>query len=63
MFAGASRVMDVGVRTRVFTGATRRAIEVRDRRCTFPGCTVPAEWCQVDHIVEWTDGGLTVQNT
>lgn len=62
VFAGASRVLDVGARTRMFQGATRRAVEVRDRRCTFPGCSVPAEWCQVDHIVEWTDGGRTVQD-
>lgn len=62
VFEGASRVLDVGVRTRMFRGATRRAVEVRDRRCSFPGCTVPAEWCQVDHIIEYTDGGLTTQD-
>ena len=28
VFAGPSRVVDVGVRRRVFTGATRRAVEV-----------------------------------
>jgi hypothetical protein len=34
VFDGPSRVIDVGVRRRFFTGATRRAIEVRDRNCT-----------------------------
>ncbi|HEX2577817.1 MAG TPA: DUF222 domain-containing protein [Aquihabitans sp.] len=62
VFGPGSRVIDVGVRTRCFTGATRRAIEVRDRHCTFPGCREPAERCHVDHIVEFTDGGLTVQD-
>jgi len=32
----ASRVLDVGVRRRLFTGATRRGIEVRDRQCYQP---------------------------
>ncbi|QXC61401.1 HNH endonuclease [Aquihabitans sp. G128] len=48
-------------RTRAFPGALRRAIEVRDRHCTHPGCTVPAERCDVDHIVEWSSGGDTTQ--
>ncbi|HEX2576576.1 MAG TPA: HNH endonuclease signature motif containing protein, partial [Aquihabitans sp.] len=61
VFGPGSRVIDVGVRTRCFTGATRRAVEVRDRHCAFPGCREPAERCQVDHVVEYTDGGLTVQ--
>src|SRR5687767_11543874 len=33
VFDGPSRVTDVGVRQRFFTGALRRAIEVSDRRC------------------------------
>src|SRR5205807_3336075 len=46
VFDGPSRVIDVGVRERFFTGALRRAIEVRDRHCTHAsGCDVPAEHC------------------
>ena len=62
MFDGPSRVIDVGVRQRFFTGALRRAIEVRDRHCQFPGCDVPAEDCQIDHKTRYTDGGLTTQD-
>jgi hypothetical protein len=61
VFDPPSRVIDVSRTRRLFTGALRRAVEVRDRHCQFPGCTVPAEFCQVDHIVEVTDGGPTVQ--
>ena len=61
VFDTPSRVIDVGTRTRCFTGALRRAIEVRDRHCTHPGCTVPAERCQIDHIIEHTAGGPTTQ--
>jgi len=46
---------------RFFTGALRRAIEIRDRRCTHPsGCDVSAQWCDIDHIVPHADDGPTV---
>ena len=62
VFDGKSRVIDVGRRTRFFRGALRRAIEVRDRTCQEPlGCDVPAEACDVDHIVPYTEGGETTQ--
>ena len=61
VFGGPSRVLDVGRKQRFFRGALRRAIEVRDRHCTAPGCRVPAHLCEVDHIVEWCDGGETTQ--
>jgi 5-methylcytosine-specific restriction endonuclease McrA len=47
-------------RQRSFPDALRRAIEVRDRHCQHPsGCDVAADRCQVDHIVPYTQGGLT----
>ena len=62
VFDGPSRVIDVGVRRRFFRGALRRAIEVRDRHCTHPsGCDVPAERCDIDHILPRSEGGLTLQ--
>jgi hypothetical protein len=62
VFDSPSRVIDVGVRQRFFTGALRRAIQVRDRRCQHPGCDVPADNCQVDHIRPYSQGGLTTQD-
>jgi len=59
VFDAPSRVVDVGVHQRLFTGATRRAIEVRDRRCYHPYCDVNADKCQVDHIIPWSHGGPT----
>jgi hypothetical protein len=53
--------VEVSAQNRLFTGATRRAIELRDRRCTHRFCDRPAEECQVDHIVPWAEGGLTTQ--
>ena len=61
IFDGPSRVLDVGVRQRVFGGATRVAVERRDQRCQHPSCDVPAERCEIDHVVPFDEGGLTVQ--
>ncbi len=46
---------------RFFTGATRRAIEIRDRECCHPSCDLQASRCQVDHIQPFAQGGLTTQ--
>ena len=62
VFDGPSRVLDVGERQRLFTGATRRAIEVRDRTCSHESCDVPADRCEVDHVVAWSLGGATTQS-
>ena len=62
VFDGPSRVIDVGVHRRLFDGATRRAVEVRDQECFHPSCEEPAEDCQVDHIEPHSWGGPTVQD-
>jgi len=47
---------------RTFSGALRRAIEVRDRHCQHPsGCDVPAERCDANHITPAARGGPTCQ--
>ena len=53
--------VEIGASARLFTGATRRAIELRDRRCTHPYCDRPAYACEVDHIVPYALGGPTTQ--
>jgi hypothetical protein len=55
------RRVEVSATARLFTGATRRAIELRDRECTHPYCDRPAAECQADHIVPYTEGGPTIQ--
>lgn len=60
VFAPARRV-EVSETARLFTGATRRAIELRDRECTHRYCDVPAAACQADHIVPFAAGGPTVE--
>jgi len=53
--------VEVSATARLFSGATRRAIELRDRRCQHPSCDVSLEYCQVDHIVPHGLGGATTQ--
>lgn len=60
VFDGPSRVIDVGVRRRLFSGATRRAVEVRDRECFDRTCD-ERDHLQIDHVVPYRDGGLTVE--
>jgi hypothetical protein len=60
VFGPGGRV-DVSATSRFFTGATRRALELRDRRCTHPFCDEPIEHCQADHIQMASQGGPTTQ--
>ncbi|MBA3523777.1 MAG: HNH endonuclease, partial [Geodermatophilaceae bacterium] len=47
---------------RLFTGPRRRAIVLRDKGCTFPGCDRPASWSIVHHLTPWWLGGPTDRN-
>lgn len=49
--------LDVGRKTRTIPTAIRRALNARDGRCMFPGCT--ARRCDAHHLVHWADGGPT----
>jgi hypothetical protein len=60
IFGPGSEVVDVGRRTRVIPAGLRRAVAARDRTCVVPGCDRPARWCDVHHLVPWSDGGETV---
>lgn len=51
--------LDLGSPTRLFPPRLRRALWLRDQGCTWPGCTVPPQWCQAHHIVHWAHGGPT----
>lgn len=61
VFDGPSRVIDVGAQRRLFTGALRRAIEVRDRTCYHPSCDESPDRPQIDHIKPAASGGPTTQ--
>ena len=41
------------------TPTMRAAVTGRDGHCRYPGCTKPATMCQMDHVIEYDDGGPT----
>jgi len=53
-------VLDVGRKTRTIPPSVRRALEVRDRGCRFPGCGL--RFTDAHHIKHWADGGETKIN-
>jgi hypothetical protein len=56
---GPSQILDVGRTTRTIPAAIRRAIELRDRGCVWPGCDRPPRLCDVHHTPHWANGGTT----
>jgi hypothetical protein len=63
VFGPRSRVLDVGARQRLFTGADRRAVLARDLAgCLHDTCDETGEHLQIDHVVPWSAGGPTVQD-
>ncbi len=55
----AAAVVDLGADVRLFTAAQAKRLWLRDGRCTYPGCDMPAQWTDVHHLVHWADGGPT----
>ncbi len=52
-------ILDQGRAKRLVTPGQRRALEHRDKGCTFPGCDIPASWTDAHHVVHWSRGGLS----
>ncbi len=52
-------ILDQGRAKRLVTPGQRRALEHRDKGCTFPGCSIPASWTDAHHVVHWSRGGLS----
>ena len=54
-----NQIIEHGRTMRLATDAQYRALVARDGGCRWLGCTVPASWCEVDHLVAWEHGGRT----
>jgi hypothetical protein len=52
-------ILDVRHLVRCFTPGQPRLLRLRDRHCTFPGCTVPGSWSDGHHVRFWANGGVT----
>nr|WP_277344773.1 HNH endonuclease signature motif containing protein [Cellulomonas sp. IC4_254] len=49
-------VLDVGRTTYRPPAALADHVRFRDRTCTYPGCSVPAQRCDLDHSDDWSPG-------
>jgi hypothetical protein len=66
VFDSPSRAIDIGEQRRIFTGATRRAVIIRELltaegTCFEDVCDEPEWRCRIDHTVEFSKGGRTNQ--
>jgi len=52
-----SMVIDVGRAKRVISVPQRKALNVRDRGCVWPGCDRSASWTSGHHLVHWIHDG------
>lgn len=55
----AGEVVDIGRTKRLFDHGMVKTLWLRDRHCSFPGCSTPAHWCDAHHLWHWADGGVT----
>jgi hypothetical protein len=53
------RPLYLGRSKRIASADQRIVLHAKDRGCTAPGCTTPGYLCEVHHVEEWADGGLT----
>lgn len=56
---GQSLPLDLGRTQRLYSKAQGRAIRAAYRGCLYPGCSMPAERCELDHLDAWEKGGNT----
>lgn len=52
-----NEVLAMGRAKRLVTPGQRRALEYRDRQCSFPQCSTPAPWCDAHHVIHWSRQG------
>ncbi len=52
------KVLNIGRRARTVPASLRRALDVRDKTCRFPGCC-EARRVEYHHLEHWADGGET----
>jgi hypothetical protein len=58
-FGSNGRILSLSSVQRCFNATQRRAIIGRDGGCIIPGCSIPAGWCEVHHVIPYRDGGRT----
>ena len=64
VLSGEGLPLDIGRTSRTIPLQLRRALNIRDGGCVFPGCDRPPGWTEAHHVVHWAQGGPTsLRNT
>lgn len=63
VLGGDGEILDLGRERRQLSEKLKLAVQARDGGCIFPGCTVPPELCEFNHIDQWQHGGRTSVTT
>ena len=58
---GKGSVLNIGRRSRIVPPSIKRALDIRDGGCRFPGCGC-TRYVDAHHIEHWADGGETCLN-
>jgi hypothetical protein len=56
---GASEVLDIGRASRTWPKPIRKALQLQDNGCGWPGCKMPLWACRIHHLTYWSHGGPT----
>jgi len=54
-------ILDIGRTSRIWTYAIRKALQLEDKGCGWPGCKMPLWACRIHHIKWWFFGGETTK--
>jgi len=54
-----SEILDIGRSHRLASRGQCRALALRDRGCSRPGCRRPPKHCRAHHLIPWSKGGET----
>jgi hypothetical protein len=56
----ASEPLEIGAEAETVSQGLRRALELRDRGCRFPGCDSPSGETEAHHLAHWMAGGPSI---
>ena len=59
VYGGNSEILDLGRAMRTISPSIRRAVNIRDGGCIWPGCDRPPSGCEGHHRIFWGAGGET----
>ena len=59
IMATGNHILNLGRSVRYASDEQYKALVARDQGCRWPGCDIPAAWCEIDHLIAYSQGGPT----